>query len=138
MAAAVVQRDHRMQKSLHQGGLRGLYLEDAKLQKRPTLYSAKEDVMSLATVISNSESPDIGWNPSYQTYMDRNRRMEVRSKDRVKVLPPDFPACIDKPWVWSGSDISEEDYVVKLNLDDILEIQEALRFFHGISSATTL
>jgi hypothetical protein len=46
-------------------------------------------------------------------------------------VPDGYPQRVEKPWVWSGSEMAADRYVVWLNEDDVAQTEEALGFFRG-------
>jgi hypothetical protein len=54
--------------------------------------------------------------------------------NRPTDVPRGFPNTVREAWVWKGSDFEEDDYVVYLQENDIIEIENALIFFKGMPS----
>jgi len=74
--------------------------------------------------------PDISWIPSYKVCKDREERLKLLHPNRRTTLPPEWPAEVKVPRVWSGSDFkSEDEYVVQLSVEDIAEIETGLAHF---------
>lgn len=121
MSASVISRPH---------GLRRQYLNDKdKLQRNAhssdTIPSSLDARIRSAAIVG----PDIEWDPSYQTYLERVERLSKLSHDRPKSVPEGYPRRINAPWVWSGGETREEEYVIIFEDSDIVEIEAALRQF---------
>lgn len=77
--------------------------------------------------------PEISWIPSYKVFKDRVERLQAQYPNRRTTVPPGWPAYIDAPRAWAGSDFkSEDDYVMHLSPDDICEIEVALEYFKSL------
>lgn len=80
----------------------------------------------------NVVRPDIEWLPSYDTYKARIARLAALNFDRPTSVPYGWPARIDAPRNWSGSEYADSSrYVVELTKEDIAEIEHALSHFRG-------
>jgi len=79
--------------------------------------------------------PDIEYTPDHDKYLARVKfRHENEKLD--KTLPPGFPSKLDSELVWDGNDLAERyDWNYQLTLDDITEIESALRHFKGCYSS---
>jgi len=78
--------------------------------------------------------PDIDWIPSYKVYKDRVERLAALNFDRPTTVPEGWPTHIDAERSWSGSDFeSEDEFVIKFSVDDIIEIETGLAYFKGTS-----
>ena len=101
--------------------------------------SERNEKGSLTTSVSHrptkaAAGPNIEWHPSYQTYLDRVKRLSGLAVDRPRVLPDGFPDALDSPRVWSGSDFDDVGkYLICLTHDDIAEIEAALSHFSGLN-----
>jgi hypothetical protein len=82
---------------------------------------------------------DLSWVPSFAQYRARClRRLKKRANSQLNdfdvdtcSLPAGLPTQIESPFVWSGSELVEADYVVQLQENDIRELEDALRHFQG-------
>ena len=89
--------------------------------------------MSLDAALSApNHYPDIEWNPSFERYQERVRSLAGLNLNRPTDVPRGFPSTVHEAWVWKGSDIEEQDYVVYLQEIDIIEIENALVSFKGM------
>jgi hypothetical protein len=87
--------------------------------------------------LGENSGPEIQWNPSYETYLKRVKRLS--EEDRANAIvrenepPPGFPYRVEAPWVWQGGDFLGEEgearYIVYLTEFDIAEIEQALAYF---------
>ena len=114
-------------------GLRKKFSDDAK----HTWYSASHNdsmcMMSLdAALMAPNHYPDIEWHPSFERYQERVRSLARMNLNRPTDVPRGFPSSVHEAWVWKGSDIEEQDYVVYLQEIDIIEIENALVSFKGM------
>jgi hypothetical protein len=81
----------------------------------------------------NVVRPDIQWVPSFQTYTERVERLNHMCLERSTTVPNGWPTKLDAPRVWSGSDFKDQEkYITKLDKDDILEIESALKYYKGM------
>ena len=122
----------RSSMGLHTGGM-GLhkrFSDDAKRTKLSTQTIDSIPMLSIDAALSSVyHNSDIQWNPSYKSYLERVRRLSKLQLDRPTKVPPEFPTAVHAPWVWSGSDLKEEDFVVHLQETDIVEVESALASF---------
>lgn len=79
--------------------------------------------------------PDIEYHPDLAKYKARTVRRLEQNPDLLKVtLPPGFPAKVEGPIVWEGKDwTSEDQWVYKLNDDELREIDEAMKHFESLN-----
>ncbi|PWW73184.1 Clavaminate synthase-like protein [Tuber magnatum] len=78
-----------------------------------------------------SESPSgtpLGWIPNYPSYI-RRAQWRLQNCSLAKALPTGFPARVDSPLAWTGSELEKEEYTIPLSGEDILEIERGLRDF---------
>lgn len=76
--------------------------------------------------------PDISWIPSFKVFKERVERLQILYPDRRTTVPEGWPAKIDHPRAWAGSDFdSESDYVMEFSSDDVAEIEAGLAHFKG-------
>jgi hypothetical protein len=75
--------------------------------------------------------PDIEWVPAYKTYKDRVERLAALYPDRPTAVPEGWPTKVEGERCWNGSDLTEDDYVLKFTPEDIVEIEAALAHFKG-------
>jgi len=116
-------------------GLHKLFLDDAKKTKLSTQTIDSIQMLSIDAALSSVyHNSDIQWNPSYKSYLERVRRLSKLKLDRPTKVPPEFPTAVHTPWVWSGSDLTEEDFVVYLQETDIVEVESALASFKSKQS----
>ncbi|GAB1312430.1 TauD/TfdA-like domain-containing protein [Madurella fahalii] len=75
--------------------------------------------------------PDIEWDPSLATYLERvDRLASSRGEASHQTVPCGFPAIIQSPRVWRGSDFDDESkYIYNLSSHDVEEICAAARAF---------
>jgi hypothetical protein len=85
-----------------------------------------------AIVRTPVQVPDIDWNPSFTKYEDRVSRLSELHDSLPTSLPKDFPKAVSAPWVWDGSDFTNEQYVFTLHELEVEEIEKALADFKGI------
>ncbi|KAF2492837.1 Clavaminate synthase-like protein [Lophium mytilinum] len=76
--------------------------------------------------------PDIEWDPSVSTYEKRVATLAKQGLPRANEVPAGFPAKVDAPWVWSGADLDESKYIVKLDGTEIAEVEKALEHFKNL------
>ena len=76
--------------------------------------------------------PDIDWIPSYKVFKNRVERLAALGLNRPTTVPEGWPAQVDAERCWSGSELKEDDYVVKFTPEDIVEIEAGLAHFKGI------
>jgi hypothetical protein len=82
--------------------------------------------------VDDNARPDISWIPSFKVFRDRVERLRALYPDRRTTLPPGWPAQVDAPRAWAGSDFaSEDEYVLHLSAEDIAEIEAGLAHFKG-------
>lgn len=81
--------------------------------------------------------PDIDWIPSFKVYKARVERLASLGLDRPTAVPGGWPAEVDSERCWSGSDLKEEDFVIKFTAEDIAEIDAALDHFKGLDGDLT-
>lgn len=97
---------------------------------------ASRDTAALRTADGKSEDvvrPDISWIPSLKVFNDRVERLQALYPDRRTTLSQGWPAHINHPRAWAGSDFkSEEDYLIQLSEQDIADIEAGLAHFKGI------
>lgn len=70
--------------------------------------------------------------PDFNTYLKRREFLASRGVDRAEI-PTGFPLHTDSQSVWSGSSLDIKKLTHSLAPLEIQEIEEALRFFKGIS-----
>lgn len=89
------------------------------------LHTAKEAVEEAAR-------PDISWIPSFKVFKERVERLQALYPDRRTTVPEGWPAKIDHPRAWAGSDFkSESDYVMEFSSEDVADIEAGLAHFKG-------
>lgn len=118
-------------------GLRKRYLDNASSKACSCLNDATERWTVRGSghgAEKHHLGPDIEWDPSYGTFVQRVATLSKLDIPRPNAVPAGFPASVDKPWVWSGSDLKESDYLILLSADDIVEIETALSHFKGPST----
>ncbi|KAK4234547.1 hypothetical protein C8A03DRAFT_47141 [Achaetomium macrosporum] len=77
--------------------------------------------------------PDIEWISSFKTFKERVERLQVLYPNRRTTLPSGWPAQVDNPRAWAGSDFkSEDDYVLHLSVKDVAEIEAGLAHFKDL------
>ncbi|KAL4780651.1 hypothetical protein BJX76DRAFT_360635 [Aspergillus varians] len=85
------------------------------------------------SLVDGPSQPDIEWNPSYQTFLERVERLAASAADRPTSLPDGFLPSIDAPRVWTGSDFEDSTkYVLEFSAKDIKEIERGLAYFKGL------
>ncbi|KAK3376488.1 hypothetical protein B0T24DRAFT_592157 [Lasiosphaeria ovina] len=85
---------------------------------------------SLSTRYSSFPSPDIEWDPSLDTYLERVKRLASLGEALPRTLPLGFPASISSPRAWKGSEFEDgSKYIYELSKDDLDEIDAAIRTF---------
>jgi hypothetical protein len=101
----------------------------------------------LADLQKPSDRPDISFMPAWSIYQDRTTRLkeericpEQHGKEGLQEgLPEGFPASIEGPRLWSGSDTAQggggkvEEFVISLEDTEIRDIEAALAYFKGFS-----
>jgi hypothetical protein len=114
-------------------GLREKYLEHERSIRTTTDGEKLALPMNLVAVLAHwNRGPEIEWNPSFSTYQNRVRMLSNLNLSRPDSLPEGYPDRISSPWVWSGSDIRKDEYVVQFQREDVVEIENALSYFKGI------
>ncbi len=120
-------------------GLRRRYIEHEKHDVTPSPPRRELQIaLDLDTLLKSSiaTGPNIKWNPSYDTFRARVEMLARLNLPRPENVPEGFPEVVDAPWVWDGSDMTDEPrYVVLLSEADILEVESALDYFKGNSSS---
>jgi hypothetical protein len=90
-------------------------------------------ILDLEIVRDDSCKPDPAsenaWLPDPVEY--RARACRRRFKVGSVALPAGFPAQITSPLVWSGTDLSEDEYLMQLSTENIIELEQALAYFKG-------
>ena len=82
--------------------------------------------------------PNIEWDPSLETYLERLKRLASLHEVLPRVVPREFPAAIQSPRVWRGSDFDDEsEYIYDLSNSDIEEINSAVRAFIGTTTSVS-
>jgi hypothetical protein len=115
-------------------GLRKKYLEQERPPSQYVAHLEREAALplNLDSVVEAAvePGPDIQWMPSYETYQARVAALNALRIERQKRVPDRFPDTVIEPWVWSGEDFeSEDDFVVRLDEEDVNEIENALAYF---------
>lgn len=93
------------------------------LSRRPTR-GQKPTVDAAA----HSQEPDIEWIPNFKSFRDRCLR-RLKNGGLLETLPEGFPAKVDSPLAWEGSQLKEEEYIVELSAQEIAETEKALQDF---------
>ena len=75
--------------------------------------------------------PEIAYQPDEAKFKARTKR-RLESDLLSKKLPKGFPATLDSPLAWKGSDFHDEEWVTVLNANDVEEIKKAVEHFKGI------
>lgn len=83
--------------------------------------------------VSVAVQPDIQYHPDPVKYKALTaRRLEQDPGLLQMSLPPGFPAKVEGPIVWEGKDwINEDQWVYKLNEEEIQEIEGAVAHFES-------
>ena len=82
----------------------------------------------------NRVRSDIGWMPSFQTYVDRVERLKHNRFNRPTTIPSSWPTELKAPRVWTGSDFKDPDnYVMNFTENDIKEVETGLEYFKAMS-----
>ena len=86
----------------------------------------------MSTALESSlTQPKIAYQPDLEEYQIRTKK-RLETESLSKELPSSFPAQLQSPLVWKGSDFcDEQDFVTVLTTEDLGEIKEALRHFKG-------
>jgi hypothetical protein len=127
MSISVISQGSIILASSQPAGLRKRYLDDTALEQ--ARHFASSIPFSLDSKLrSCSTGPDIEWNPCFDTYLNRVEHLFKLHANRPKTVPGGFPAQIDAPWAWSGSEIGF-NFVFQLSNEDIKEVEDALRYF---------
>ena len=103
-------------------------------QLREEAVPQRLDAVIQAAAAAAVPGPDIQWQPSYESYLRRAAALKAaagRPGRAKKTLPEGYPQRVEKPWVWSGGEMSADRYVVWLSENDVAQIEEALGFFKG-------
>jgi hypothetical protein len=112
-------------------GLRKRYLDEETSKYLTNLRREAAVPLNLDTLL-DVPGPDIQWNPSFATYQQRVSALSKLRTDRPTSVPAGFPAKVDAPWMWDGSEFSDEnEFVFHLGEEDIDEIEQALSSFKG-------
>ncbi|KAK3367664.1 hypothetical protein B0H63DRAFT_442306 [Podospora didyma] len=79
-------------------------------------------------------SPEIEWDPSHDTYLQRVERLGALSEALALSVPRGFPAFIQTPRAWKGSQFyNPSKHIYILSEDDLNEINSAIGKFSGKS-----
>lgn len=93
--------------------------------------SALSDSPSLSGPLGQ---PDIGYTPNHDKYLDRARRRQETER-LIKTVPTGFPPNVASNLVWDGNGLAETyDWNYYLTVEDLEEIESALRYFQGMLS----
>ena len=86
----------------------------------------------MSTALESSlRQPNIAYQPDLKSYQNRTKK-RLATESLPKELPSGFPAQLQSPLVWKGSDFGDgQDIVTVLTTEDLEEIKEALRHFKG-------
>ncbi|KDR81867.1 hypothetical protein GALMADRAFT_59372 [Galerina marginata CBS 339.88] len=89
----------------------------------------------LTSTSTTAKQPDIQYHPSYEKFIQRRARRLSENPDLPNVpLPKRYPKQVDGPIVWEGKDWKTEDqWVYRLNLEELKEIDDALRYFMSLN-----
>lgn len=110
-----------------------LPLYDVNLSCKQSLSSGQLDQH-----VSPHPHPDIEWDPSFTTHCDRVKRLAILGASVSQTLPQGFPASIQSPRVWSGSDFDDESkFIYLLSVADKDEINVAVQTFMGMCMSPT-
>lgn len=83
------------------------------------------------TQVQTIIQPDIQYHPDYDKYTDRSRRRKA-TESLPRRVPEGFPEQLSSPLVWEGKDVEQrEDWIFRLNDDQLDEIDAALKGFKG-------
>lgn len=87
--------------------------------------------------VSVAVQPDIQYHPDPVKYKALTaRRLEQDPGLLQMSLPPGFPAKVEGPIVWEGKDwINEDQWVYKLNEEEIQEIEGAVAHFESLGKS---
>lgn len=85
------------------------------------------------------EDPAKTWNPDPRAYYRRKVQQQAVASVPVP-LPQGFPEAVDGKCslVWSGQELTENEYVSQLRPEDINEIEAALKHFKGKLALTLI
>ncbi|KAI5811902.1 hypothetical protein BZA77DRAFT_253974 [Pyronema omphalodes] len=93
-------------------------------------YSDAGDISKPA--ITDFPDPAKTWNPDARVYYAR--RLKSPPNNTVVPLPEGFPSQIENTsLVWSGQDITPEQYIFHFSEAEIAEIESALKYFTGLN-----
>ena len=72
--------------------------------------------------------------PSLHEHQNRTLHQHSSPKQEKTGVPQGFPAYIESPLAWEGREMQkkEEEWMVKLSLDDVNSIEKTLANFKGI------
>ncbi|KAG6853962.1 hypothetical protein C0991_012108 [Blastosporella zonata] len=81
-----------------------------------------------------AQQPDIEYHPNEAKWKARTARRLAEDPSLLNTpLPDGFPAKVDSPLVWQGSDWNDEkEWVHELDSDQLKEIDDALKHFRGM------
>ncbi|KAG6839151.1 hypothetical protein C0991_005406 [Blastosporella zonata] len=81
-----------------------------------------------------ANQPDIEYHPDEVKWKARTARRLAEDPSLLSTpLPDGFPAQVDSPLVWQGSDWKDEkEWVYELNPEQLKEIDDALKHFRGL------
>jgi hypothetical protein len=92
--------------------------------------SALLSLTDMTTVLS-ARQPDISYHPDFEGYQARTRQ-RLETEKLEKALPDGFPEKLESPLVWDATSFNGEEWVYKLNIQELQEIDRALHSFKGI------
>lgn len=83
------------------------------------------------TQVQTIIQPDIQYHPNFDKHTDRSRRRKA-TESLPRRVPEGFPEQLSSPLVWEGKDVEQrEDWIFRLNDDQLDEIDAALKGFKG-------
>lgn len=96
--------------------------------------------MSVTTLSTNPDEncqwrqPDISYAPDRARWTTRTTQRLAEDPTLLSIpLPEGFPRKLDSPLVWEGKDWkNESQWVYNLSPAELMEIDEAVRHFHGM------
>ncbi|KAG6855850.1 hypothetical protein H0H87_010002 [Tephrocybe sp. NHM501043] len=99
-----------------------------------SLSSAAPEPHENTTASASAQQPDIQYHPNEAKWKARTARRLAENPSLPQTpLPEGFPAKVDSPLVWQGSDWKDEkEWVYELNADQLKEIDDALKHFRDL------
>ncbi|KAK6336117.1 hypothetical protein TWF696_001684 [Orbilia brochopaga] len=78
---------------------------------------------------SLDECAKIHYVPSLKGYQIRSELVKTVLADRVQLLPAGFPSAVDGLLTWTASELTEDDWLVRLSEEDVRSVEAATKAY---------